>query len=135
MDEAKIAAEVAKNIPQDEPPKPPEPTPEVKPEPSAFETNIELNDPAISLQLADYFGLSRVDRLTEERQSQLRNIYRWASKKAGSTDLNDVMMSILTLDRELGSTYKPDRLNIISRWVKLNQQAEAVQKEMEFLRG
>jgi hypothetical protein len=135
MDEAKVAEQVAQNIPKDEPVA--EVTVPVSEEPklSAFETNIELNDPAISLRLADYLDVSKIDRLNDERQAQMRTLYRWGAEKANSTDLGDVLSKIRTLEVELGIRYKPDRLSTLSRWVKLNNQASSLRKEMEALSG
>lgn len=133
MDENKIVAELAKSLPENQPkPEPVEKKPET-PQPSAFESNVELNDPAIGLELADFFGVGRVERFSEERQQQLRNLYRWAAEKAGSSDKIAVMDKLRTLEMELGVGYKQNRLDTLARWVKLDRQAETIRREKEFL--
>lgn len=134
MDESQIAAQVAKNIPREAPV---EPTPVVDevPQPSAFETNVELNDPAIGMELADYFEVSKVDRFTEEAQRDLRSLYRWAAERAGSADKASVLQQLRVLEMELGLVYKPGRLQKLARWVSLDKQAEALRVEKEMLRG
>lgn len=133
MNENQIAAQVAKNIPTDEPAaQAPETKKEEKPGLSAFETSVELNDPAIGLEIADYFSLTKMDRWNEERQQQLRALYRWGAERASSVEKGDVLEQLALLERELGVMYKPDRLSTMSRWVKLDRQSKALQKEMEF---
>jgi len=133
MDEQKIAEQVAQNIKTEEH----IPAPEPKPEPTlnAFEVSVELNDPAISLQIADYFGITSTDRFNSEVQGQLRALYRWGAERAGSTDRGEVLQQLALLERELGVTFKPERLSTMSRWVKLDKQAEAIRKEKEVLSG
>ena len=135
MDENKIVAIVAENIPKDEPVAEPKPTAPTVPQPSAFETNVELNDPAIGLRLADYLDVTKVDRFSEERQQQMRLLYRWGAEQAKSTDTGEVLNKIRILETELGVRYKPDRLSALSRWVKLRQQADSLRKEMDFISG
>lgn len=134
--ETQIALKVAENIPKEEPTTAETPV-VTKPEPqlSAFETSVELNDPAISLQIADYMDVPRLERLSEERQVQMRLLYRWGAEQAGATDVGSVLDKIRVLETELGVRYKPDRLTILSRWVKLNNQAQSLRKEMEALHG
>jgi hypothetical protein len=133
MDEQTIATKVAQNIKTEVH----VPAPETKPEPqlNAFETNVELNDPAISMQIADYFGLSSTDRFNSEVQGQLRALYRWGAERAGTMDRADVLQQLSLLERELGVSYKPERLSTMSRWVKLDKQADAIRKEKEVLGG
>lgn len=131
MDEAKIVQQVAQNIPKDEPVVEEKVTTPTEPQPSAFETNIELTDPAIGLRLADYLDVSRIDRFSQERQAQMRSLYRWGAEKAQSAELGDVLQKIQTLEVELGVRYKPDRLSTLARWVRLDEQASSLRKEME----
>jgi hypothetical protein len=131
MNETEIAAKVAENIKTEE--HIPAPVVEEAPKLNAFESSIELNDPAIGLELADYFGLSKMDRFNEEGQQQLRALYRWGAERAGSTEKGDVLEQLHLLSLELGVTFKPDRLGTMSRWVKLSRQADALRKEMDTL--
>lgn len=136
MNENEIVEQLAKSIPKE-----PETTDVAKPvaseepQPSAFEANIELNDPAIGMRIADYYDVSKIDRFSEERQRQMRLIYRWGAEQAQSTELGPVLQKLQTLETELGIRYKPDRLTTVSRWIKLNNQAKALKQEMETLRG
>jgi len=136
--ETQIVAKLAQNIPRETPEPTKEsntPTTPEAPALSAFETNIELNDPAISLQIADFFDISKTDRMSEERQRQLRNIYRFAAEKVGSTEKSRVLNYLSLLENELGTTFKPGRLDHISKFVKLKQQSESIQRELEAYGG
>jgi hypothetical protein len=135
MNEKQIAEQLTQNIPQDTPVVDDKPVTATKPEPSAFESNVELNDPAIGLEIADFFGITKVDRFSEERQQQLRALYKWGAERAGSKDRSAVIMQLHLLERELGATFKPDRLATMSRWVKLDKQAEAIRQEQGFING
>lgn len=124
MDEQQIAKTVAQNIPIEE--HIPAPVIEEKPQPSAFETNIELTDPAISLQLADYFDLERLDRHNELTQKDMREVFRWAAEQAQSTDLNEVLKQIRVAEAQLGLTWKQGRLQKLAKYVHLDKQAQTI---------
>lgn len=111
----------------------PAPAVEEAPQPSAFETNIELNDPAIGMQLTDYFDIGRIDRFNEVTQRQLRGVYQWAAEKAGSAELANVLQVVRSVEMELGITYAPDRLVRIAKFVQLNKQSEALRIQQEAL--
>lgn len=113
----------------------PAPVVEEAPQPSAFETNIELNDPAIGMQLTDYFDIGRIDRFNEVTQRQLRGVYQWAAEKAGSAELANVLQVVRSVEMELGITYAPDRLVRIAKFVQLNKQSEALRIQQEALYG
>lgn len=132
MDEQTIANKLTENIPQ-EAPEGPTVAPQPETGPSAFESNIALNDPAISLAVADYLDVSKVDRFSDEKQAQMREIFRWASETSQSTDIGDVLLQIRMLENELGTLFKPDRLSRLSRWVSLHRQAESLRKQMEMI--
>lgn len=135
MDEQTIAARVAQNI-KTEPHIPaPAPTTPAEPLPSAFDSNVALNDPALGLQLADYFDLGRLEIHNEEFQRQMRSVYQWAAEIAQSTELDKVMSVVRVLENELGATWASDRLQRLAKWVKLNQQAKVLSLQLEALRG
>ena len=77
MSEEQIANQVAKNIQTET--HIPAPVVEDQPQQSAFDSNVELNNPLTSLQLTDYFNLSRVDIYNEHTQRQLRDVFNWAA--------------------------------------------------------
>ncbi len=133
MNEADVAARVAQQIPKTEPEIPKE----VKPPqgPSAFDSNVELRDPVQSLALADYFHLSRYDRASEDAQRSLRDVYAWAAQQVQSTELSEILRLIQAIERELGITYKEDRLNRLVRFVRLQKESEVLRMQMEALRG
>lgn len=133
MTEDQIAAQVAQNIPKEEH----IPAPEVKeePQPSAFESNIELNDPAISLQLTDYFNVGRIDRFNEETQRQLREVYRWAAETAQSKEMDKVLPIIRMVEMEIGASFSEDRLARIAKWVRLQKQSAVLRAQMGALYG
>lgn len=131
MDEQTIAAQQAAKIQTEK--HIPAPVVEEAPQPSAFESNIELNDPAIGLQLTDYFDIGRIDRFNEVTQRQLRSVYQWAAQKAGTTELANVLQVIRSVEMELGATYAPDRLVRIAKFVQLNKQSEALRIQMDNL--
>lgn len=133
MQEDQIAAKIAQNIPTEV--HIPSPVVEQEPQPSAFESNIELNDPAIGMQLVDYFDIGRIDRFNEETQRQLRTVYQWAAEKAQSTDKAAVLTIIRQLEMELGATFTTDRLARLSKFVRLNKQSEALRLQMDALYG
>lgn len=131
MDEAQIAASLAAKIQTEE--HIPAPVVEEEPQPSAFETSIELNDPAIGMQLTDYFDVGRIDRFNEVTQRQLRSVYQWAAERAGTTELANVLDVIRNVELELGATFAPDRLARLAKFVQLNKQSEAIRIQQESL--
>lgn len=133
MDEAQIAAQTAKNIPTEE--HIPAPVVPEEPQQSAFETNMEINDPAISLQLIDYFNIPNIDRFNEHTQRQLRTIYQWAAETAQSKELDKVLPVIRTLENELGATFTTDKLQRLAKFVTLQKQANVLRYQMEHLYG
>jgi len=133
MDEQTIAAQQAAKIQTDV--HIPAPVVEEPLQPSAFETNIELNDPAIGMQLTDYFDIGRIDRFNEVTQRQLRGVYQWAAEKAGSAELANVLQVVRSVEMELGITYAPDRLVRIAKFVQLNKQSEVLRLQQEALYG
>lgn len=133
MDESIIAANLAAKIQTDT--HVPAPVVEEGPQPSAFETNIELNDPAIGMQLTDYFDVGRIDRFNEVTQRQLRSVYQWAAERANSTELANVLNVIRNVELELGATFAPDRLARLAKFVQLNRQSEAIRIQQESLYG
>jgi len=124
MDEQQIAQNLQANIKTEA--HIPAPIIEDSPQPSAFETNIELTDPAISTQLADYFDLARLDRHNELTQKDLREVFRWAAEQAQSTDLNEVLQQIRAAEAQLGLTWKQGRLQKLARYVNLDRQAQTI---------
>lgn len=133
MDESTIAANLAAKIQTET--HVPAPVVDEGPQPSAFETNIELNDPAIGMQLTDYFDVGRIDRFNEVTQRQLRGVYQWAAEKAGSAELANVLQVVRSVEMELGITYAPDRLVRIAKFVQLNKQSEVLRLQQEALYG
>lgn len=131
MDESIIAANLAAKIQTDT--HIPAPKVEETPQPSAFESNIELNDPAIGLQLTDYFDVGRIDRFNEVTQRQLRSVYQWAAERAGTKELANVLNVIRNVELELGVTFAPDRLARLAKFVQLNKQSEAIRIQQESL--
>lgn len=131
MDEQIIAAQQAAKIQTE--PHIPAPIVDEAPQPSAFETNIELNDPAIGLQLTDYFDVGRIDRFNEVTQRQLRSVYQWAAERAGSTELGKVLQTIRSVEMELGATFAPDRLARLAKFVQLNRQSEVIRAQQDAL--
>lgn len=133
MDESIIAANLAAKIQTET--HVPAPVVEETPQPSAFESNIELNDPAIGMQLTDYFDVGRIDRFNEVTQRQLRSVYQWAAERANSTELANVLNVIRNVELELGATFAPDRLARLAKFVQLNRQSEAIRIQQESLYG
>lgn len=133
MNEDAIAAQVAQNIQKEE--HIPAPVAPEEPQPSAFESNVELNNPAISLQLVDYFSVGRIDRFNEETQRQLRAVYRWAAEQLQSTELDKILPLIRQVEMEIGSSFKEDRLARLAKWVNLQKQSEVLRAQMGALYG
>lgn len=133
MDEQTIAAQQAAKIQTDI--HVPAPIVPETPQPSAFESNIELHDPAIGMQLTDYFDVGRIDRFSEVTQRQLRTVYQWAAERAGTTELANVLHVIRSVELELGATFVPDRLARLAKFVQLNRQSEAIRIQQDSLYG
>lgn len=131
--ETHIAAQVAKNIKVEE--HIPAPVVKEDPQPSAFQSNIELNDPTMALRLQDYFDVPRVERYNEHTQRQLRDIYEWAAQKANSTELDQVLPIIRMLENELGATFTSDKLQRLAKFIKLQKQSEVLRLQQEALYG
>ncbi len=133
--EEQIAAQVAKNIPQ-EPisVSKPEVTPHDPDEPIDH-THIDYEDPVLNQRLSDYFELPRGAKYTEESQRHLRVVLDWANQMTGTGEVADLLLAIQRTERELGTLYKPNRLARMYRFVRIQQQALGLDKEMELLRG
>jgi hypothetical protein len=131
MNETEIAAQVAQNIPKEE--HIPAPIVEEKPQPSAFDSNVALEDPTFALRLQDYFDVPRIERYNEETQKQLRSVYEWAAQRAGSADLNEVLPIIRMLENELGATFTTDKLQRLAKFIKLQKQSEVLRIQQEAL--
>lgn len=133
MDEAKVAAQVAQNIPKEEPSAPP--APDIPEEQSSTHSNpINLEDPTLNLRISDYFELPRTARYSDETQQQLRMVLDWASEVSQSSDMADILSTIHAMERELGITFKPNRLEKVYRYTKIQRQLFSINKEMELLR-
>lgn len=133
MTEEQIANKVAQNIQTEE--HIPAPVVPEQPQESAFNSNVELNNPLTSLQLTDYFNLSRVDIYNEHTQRQLRDVFNWAAEKAESTELDKVLPIIRMLENELGATFTTDKLQRLAKFIKLQKQAEVLRMQQEALYG
>lgn len=131
MDEQTIANKIAQNIQTEE--HIPAPVVAEEPQESAFNSNVELNNPLTSLQLTDYFNLSRVDIYNEHTQRQLRDVFNWAAEKAESTELDKVLPIIRMLENELGATFTTDKLQRLAKFIKLQKQAEVLRMQQEAL--
>lgn len=131
MTEEQIANKVAQNIQTEE--HIPAPVVPEQPQESAFNSNVELNNPLTSLQLTDYFNLSRIDVYNEHTQRQLRDVYNWAAEKAESTELDKVLPIIRMLENELGATFATDKLQRLAKFIKLQKQAEILRIQQEVL--
>ncbi len=133
MTEEQIANKVAQNIQTEE--HIPAPVVPEQPQESAFNSNVELNNPLTSLQLTDYFNLSRVDIYNEHTRRQLRDVFNWAAEKAESTELDKVLPIIRMLENELGATFTTDKLQRLAKFIKLQKQAEVLRMQQEALYG
>jgi len=131
MSETEIADQLAQNIQKEE--HVPAPIVEEKPQPSAFDSNVALEDPTFALRLQDYFDVPRIERYNEETQKQLRSVYEWAAQRAGSTDLNEVLPIIRMLENELGATFTTDKLQRLAKFIKLQKQSEVLRIQQEAL--
>lgn len=129
MDEQTVAAQVAQNIHKEE--HIPAPIVAEEPQPSAFDSNVALNDPTFAVQLQDYFDIPRVERYNEVTQQQLREVYGWAAERAGSTDLDKVLPIVRALENELGATFTTDKLQRLAKFVKLQKQSAVLRAQME----
>jgi len=81
--------------------------------------------------LSDYFGLDRISKYTEETQRQMRIVLDWANKTTGSKELGDIMPLIQATETQLGIMLKPDRLARLARIIQLQNQARAVQAQID----
>lgn len=133
MDEAQIVEKLKQNIPQQiyQPPAPAD-SPSGDP---AFQSNITLGDPIVALRLNDYFELSRADRYSEERQHQLKTVLEWASAKAQSNDILDILKVLQEKELEIGHKPFLDRLKTIYRLAKIEAQANYLELERRAIYG
>jgi hypothetical protein len=131
MSEEQIVNNLTQNIPTET--HIPAPTVAEEPQPSAFDSNVELNNPLTALQLTDYFNLARIDVYNEHTQRQLRDVYGWAAEKAQSTELVKVLPIIRMLENELGATLATDKLQRLAKFIKLQKQAEVLRMQQEVL--
>lgn len=134
MNEAEIAAQVAKNIPQDESTPEPRPARPAEPQESAFKSHVDLTNPDTGLRLADFMGVGRTALYSEETQRDMKDLYHWASEYAKTNDIGQVLDVIAGLEAELGVSWEKGRLQKLAHWVRLHNQAESLRKQMDYLR-
>lgn len=133
MNEEQIAQKIADNRPVEK--HIPAPIVDEGPQPSAFETSVELNDPAISMRLADYFDITPISRHNDTTQRQLRTVYQWAAELAQSTELDKVLPIVRQLENELGATFMPDKLARLAKFVHLKKQQTVIEAQIGGLSG
>jgi len=132
--EEQIAARVAQNIPREDmnPSTPPD-TDSSSPEETGYTVN--LDDAQLTDRLANYFNLTNYDKYHDKSQVQMRAILQWASDTSGSAEVADLLVTIHTLERELGISMKPNRMALVYKFIKLQHESRQIQNEMELLRG
>lgn len=128
MDETQIASQLAQNITTET--HIPAPVTQDEPVQSAFDSNVEITDPAVAIQFADYFDVPNMDRYNEHTQRQLREIYRWAAERAQSTDMDKILPIVRMLENELGATFTADKLQRLAKFVKLQKQSDVLRHQM-----
>lgn len=134
MDETQIAAKVATNIPREIHVPAPD-VPEVSVDGEIDYGHLNYEDPVLIQRFSDYFELPRMAKYTEESQRHIRTVLEWANQMTGSTDVADLLLYIQRAERELGINFKPNRLARVYRFVRIQEQALGLDKEMELLRG
>lgn len=135
MSEADIGAQAAQNTPTSDTPVD---TPLEAPAPDNGETAgqpVYVNDPVMESRLTDYFGVGRTEKYSERTQTQIRNIMEWAATQVQSADYSDVLMTINSLERQLGLSMKPNRMGLLHRYITLHRESQQIQKEMSVING
>lgn len=135
MNEAEIQAKLQQTAQQNAEPHIPAPPTADQPEEPAFQSNISLGDPVISTALVDFFELSRADKYSEERQHQLKTVLEWASAKAQSNDIMEILLTLQRKESEVGRNVFRDRLQTMYKLAKLEAQANFVNMEMRNIYG
>jgi len=133
QDEAQIAADLRKNIPQETPAVETPPTEEPTTVDTTAHNQVYLDDPVLNQQLSDHFALNRVDKYTDHVQLQLRTIINWAAQESGSNDMNDILLTVGRLERELGIDWKQDKMKHIYNFIQLQKQTREMQKQLEWM--
>lgn len=130
MTEQEIAARVAQNIPRDEPAPPAEaPVVASVPEEKGYVSNMDSSQ--FNLLLADYFNVSGVDKYSEEVKASIRSVQNWAYETSGSEDSEKALYAIRVLENELGSSFKPDRLARLAKFIRLKKQSEVLSLQLQ----
>lgn len=131
--ESEVAARVAQNIPKPTP-EPTTPTTPVVDEPNQDRNAaIYLDDPVLNMKLSDHFQLSRTEKYTELSQLQLRTVINWAAEYGGSSDINDILLTVARAERELGFHMKSNKLGLLYRYVNIQKNTAQMQKELEWM--
>jgi hypothetical protein len=136
VQEAEIAARLARNIPKEREDNPPS----IKDDPSKAPSEILVkprnydNDIA-ALRLLDYFEIPVAQRKDREILDKLNYIYSWASEKVKSDDSVDIMTHIRDLEGRLGIMFKENKLDSLYRWIKLDTERRRIEKEQQLWQG
>lgn len=130
--EQQIATRLAQSIapPPSTDDEPVEPTQEDR---EPLHNNLPLEGAITKQELMDYFNLSPTLRHGAETAQAIETIMEWAKTDSGSTDLAALLKSIRFAELGLGSTLKPDRLQRLYRFVRLNQQHALLNEKMRAL--
>lgn len=134
MDENQIAQQVQKNLPQVEAPSS-DPAPVVAEDTEPLHNNLPLENMVLEQKLFDYFNVNRGSRNSVETKQQLQSIINWAKENTTSTEMTDLINTIMHQERMMGIQLKDDRLFRLYRFAKLNQQRLMLEDQMKALYG
>lgn len=127
MDESQIAAQLASTIPTE-----PVEAPRIEEAPNTdiSHSNGELNTNDHMI-LADFFGLNRTEMWSDDKQRQVREVYRFASEIAGTNELSKVIDIVRQMELQLGITMKSNKLFRLARFVELKRQSNLINAQMQ----
>lgn len=136
MDEATVAAALAaKNTPEVPG------APELPPQPSDGEVNQQFLDKMTpeelftKNQLLDYLQVPTHQRHSPIVDNYILTVYQWARDNAQTGDINQLLRIISEQEQHLGSRLKPDRLQKLAEYVKINKMRQQLFDKERLLYG
>jgi len=134
MDESSIKQKLAETVKSFAP----EPTVQQNEEPVApevFHNNLPLDNFILQNNVMDILGVPRMQRSSTESQDKVNAIVRWAADNSPSSEMTDIIETIMRQERLMGIHLQEDRINRLYSFVRLAEQRSLIELRMKALNG
>jgi hypothetical protein len=94
--------------------------------------NLPLDNMVLTNSLMDLLNIPMVRRTNETRQ-EVEYILRWASENSPTSEMYDILETVAKQSRMLGIQMKENKMDILYRYAKLNNQRKMIETQMKEL--